>query len=227
MEKYPLEKYKDKSIIVTPEFYYSTDLICFPKDSKKYLEKVILSHGTITDRIEKMALDIMETNPGKSITFLVIMKSALMYSNYLQKFIINHKKTTDTGFYYYEYVTISSYHDDKSKGNINIKTDESVFKSLKGKDVIIIEDMYDSGKSLDQLLKYLENFELNSVKIAMLFVKQNIENLKYNLDLDYVGFVIPPNTFIVGFGMDFNEIFRDLNHSCILSKEGFNELVNK
>ena len=225
MDSYPLDKFQNKAIIVNPSNYFSVDLVSIPKDSKKYLEKVILPQGMIVDRIEQLAKDIIDTNPGKSLTFLVIMKSALTYANYLQKFFIDFKKSNDTCHYFYEYVTVSSYEDDKSTGHIVIKTNEKVFEELKGKDVVIVEDMYDSGKTMDHLLKYLQKFQPSSVQIACLFLKQNVANLVYNLDIKYLGFVIPKDTFIIGFGMDFNEVFRDLNHSCLLSKEGYKMLT--
>lgn len=224
---YPVEKFENTSIIVKPSQYFSIDLVSIPKDSKSYLEKVILSEGQIKDRIEKMANDIISENPDKSLTFLVIMKSAFMFAMHLKQSIINIKKNVETKPYFYEYVTISSYVDDKSTDTISIKTDEKVFETLKGKDVVIVEDMYDSGKSMDGLIQYLKKFEINSLQIACLFLKQNINNLVYNQKIDYLGYVIPKDTFIVGFGMDFNEIFRDLQHSCILSKEGYNRLIEK
>lgn len=227
MESYPLDKFQNKAVIVNESNFFHVDLVSIPIDSKKYLEKIILPHGMIVDRIEKLAKDIIDSNPGKQLTFLVIMKSALMYANYLQKFFIDYKKSTDTNIYYYEYVTVSSYEDDKSTGHIVIKTNEKVFEELKGKDVIIVEDMYDSGKTMDHLIKYVHKFQPNSVEIACLFLKQNVSNLVYNLDIKYLGFVIPKDTFIVGFGMDFNEVFRDLNHSCLLSKEGYKMLTEK
>jgi len=227
VEQFPVEKYENKSIIIKPESYFGCNLVSIPKDSLKFLEKVIAPQGMILDRIEQMAKDIIDSNLGKTMHLLVIMKSAMMFSNYLQNYIIQYKKAINTNPFYYDYVSTSSYENDKSTGNVKISGETKIFESLKGKDIIIVEDMYDSGKSMDALLTYLKSFEPKSIKIACLFVKQNIEQLKYNLNIDYVGFLIPKNTFIVGFGMDFNELFRDLNHSCILSKEGFKELTEK
>ena len=165
---------------------------------------------------------------NQDITFLVVMKSALLYSNYLLKFITEVKKDTKFGgSTYFEYISSSSYSDDKSTGDVKINTAESVFRNLKGKNVVIVEDMYDSGLSLNHLLNYLKKFELNSLKISSLFVKMNPKNLQYKLHIDYIGFTIPEDTFIVGFGMDFNELFRDLNHSCVVSPEGLKLLQEK
>ncbi len=228
MSSYPLDNLKDKCVIVQPDHFFNIDLVSIPQEYKPYLSQVVLTYGFITDRIEKLSKQILEENNKADITFLVVMKSALLYSNYLLKFITEIKKDIKfEGSVYFEYISSTSYSDDKSTGEVKINTSDSVFEKLKGKNVIIVEDMYDSGLSLNHLLKYLSKFEFGSIKISSLFVKRNPENLKYQLNIDYVGFSIPENTFIVGFGMDYNELFRDLNHSCVVSPEGLLLLKEK
>ena len=119
----------------------------------------------------------------------------------------------------FEYVSISSYSGTQSTGNVKVKSDISVFESLKGKDVVIIEDVYDSGKSCEELVKYIKSFQPNSLELAFLFVKMNMNNLKYNVDIDFVGFLIP-DVFIIGVGLDYNERFRELNHLCVINQLG-------
>lgn len=225
---YPVESYKDKAIIVSKDSFFDSKFLSIPIEYQQYIEKVVLSYGFIVDRIERLAQQILEENNNKDITLVVIMKSALLYSDYLLKFITENKKYKQFGgSVYFEYISSNSYADDKSTGNVQINTSDDVFKKLKGKDVVIVEDMYDSGKSLNHLLNYIKQFELASIKVSSLFVKQNLEHLQYSLHIDYVGFLIPENTFIIGFGMDYNELFRDLNHSCVVSEEGLTLLKKK
>lgn len=225
---YPAENYKDRAVIVSKDSFFNSKFVSIPIEYQKYIDKVVLSYGFIVDRIEKIAQQIVEENNHKDITLVVIMKSALLYSDYLLKFITEIKKYKEFGgSVYFEYISSNSYSDDKSTGNVQINTSEDVFKKLKGKDVIIVEDMYDSGKSLNHLLNYIKQFELSSLKVSSLFVKQNPEHLPYGLHIDYVGFLIPEHTFIIGFGMDYNELFRDLNHSCVVSEEGLKLLKQK
>lgn len=225
---YPIEELKNRSVIVDKKNFFDTSLVSIPQEYQPYLSKVVLSYGFIVDRIQQISRQILEEMNNQDITFLVVMKSALLYSNYLLKFITEIKKDIKFGgSTYFEYISSSSYSDDKSTGDVKINTAESVFKNLKGKNVIIVEDMYDSGLSLNHLLNYLNRFELNSLKISSLFVKMNPKNLQYKLHIDYIGFTIPDDTFIVGFGMDFNELFRDLNHSCVVSPDGLKLLQEK
>ena len=227
--EYPLEKLSKKAIVVKESNYFDTHLVSVPKDSEKYLEKIILYQGQILDRTQRIAKDIIDSNGNakKELHFLIIMKSSLMFANNLQKYIMEYKKFTETCIYYYHYVYVSSYEDDKFTGTVKIRSDEKIFNSLKDKDVVIVEDMYDTGTTMDNIIKYVKTFDIKSLQICCLFQKQNVKNLKYELDIDFIGFIMPKNTFIVGFGMDFNEIFRDLDHSCLLSKEGYKMLTGK
>lgn len=227
-DDYPINQYKKRSIEVTPNFYFDTDLVSVPLEYKKYISQVVITYGFIIDRIEKIARQIVEENGHKDITLLVIMKSSLLFSHYLLKYITEIKKSKDYGGnVYYEYISSTSYLNDKSTGEVKINTPESIFKNLKGKDVIIIEDMYDTGNSLDHLIKYINKFELKSLKIAMLFLKKNKANLIYKLFIDYLCFIVEANAFVIGFGMDYNELFRDLNHLCLCSDEGLKLLKEK
>ena len=225
---YPIDQYKKRSIEVTPSFYFDVDLVSIPLEYKKYIDHVVLTYGFITDRIEKIARQIVEENGHKDITLLVIMKSSLLFSHYLLKYITEIKKNKDYGGnVYYEYISSTSYVGDKSTGVVKVNTDESVFSNLKDKDVIIVEDMYDTGKSLDHLVKFIKSFGIKSLKIAMLFLKKNKKNLQYNLFIDYLCFIVEQDAFVIGFGMDYNELFRDLNHLCLCSDEGLKLLKEK
>lgn len=225
---YPIEKYKNRALIINEKMFFSRNLVTLPLQYHKYIDDVILPYGALVNRIEKLAYDILEDNRGHDIILVTIMKSSLMFSNYLQKYIMEIKKYKDfQNDVFYEYITSTSYVDSTSTGETKILTSLDVFKSFKGKNIIIIEDMYDSGTSLNYLIELIQKYEPKSIKIAMLCIKQNPKNLKYNLNIDYVGFIIPRNTFVLGFGMDYNELFRDLNHMCVCSEEGQKLLNDK
>ncbi|CAB1448614.1 unnamed protein product [Pleuronectes platessa] len=83
--------------------------------------------------------------------------------------------------------------------------------------VLIVEAIVDTGKTMKALLKHVETFEPKMVKVAGLLVKR-VPNMAEHLT-DYVGFEIP-NRFVVGYALDYNEYFRDLNHICVISKTG-------
>lgn len=226
-EEYPVSKYKGKAIVIDRNSYIEPDLICFPIQAQEYIHNIVIADGLINDRIEKLASQIIEDYSETKLTILVIMKGAVVFANSLQNKIsevakANKKVRNDI---FYEYITVSSYNNDKSTGVIKLKSSESVLTNLKGDNVLVIEDMFDSGKSMFLLREFLEKFEFKTLKFAVLFLKKNPINLQYLIDFDYLGFVVP-NDFMVGFGLDYNECFRDLQHLCTINKLGIEKFKN-
>lgn len=219
---YPIDDLRNRSIFISKEAFIDSHYLSIQKEYKQYIDKAIVSNGFILDRVEQLARNILIENTTKEIVFLVIMKGALVFSNYLMKFIAEIKDNIKyEGLIYFEYLSSSSYSNDSSTGEVKITDSNDTLKRLKGKNVIIVEDIYDSGLSLNYLINnYLVNCELASLKITCLFLKTNTENLKYDLKIDYIGFTIPGDSFIVGFGIDYNELFRDLKHCCVVSESG-------
>ena len=219
---YPTEKFKDKAIIIESSAMCPTDKYYLTSKYQPYIQSIILSRGNLKDRIERLAYEMIQKYKGKKIVFLVILKGAIFFADSLNEKLcellkVNYNK--DQMDFMFEYVSISSYSGTQSTGNVKVNSDVSVFESLKGKDVVIIEDVYDSGKSCEELVKYIKNFEPNSLELAFLFVKMNMNNLKYNVEIDFVGFLIP-DVFIIGVGLDYNERFRELNHLCVINQLG-------
>jgi hypoxanthine phosphoribosyltransferase len=85
--------------------------------------------------------------------------------------------------------------------------------------VLVIEDIFDSGSTIIKIREVLKEFKTSSLRFALMFHKKNPKNLKYNYFGDFVGFIIP-DVFVVGYGMDYNEHYRDLNHLCEINKLG-------
>ena len=70
---------------------------------------------------------------------------------------------------------------------------------------------------MKEILNILKEYKACSSRVACLLHKRNVENMKYNYFCDYIGFNIP-NRFVLGYGMDYNELFRDLRHICVISE---------
>jgi hypoxanthine phosphoribosyltransferase len=223
LTKYPTEKFENKTIVVKKEALYNQNQLLISKHHSKYLDKVILSNGMIIDRIEKVAQDIVKDYYDKTVYFLVIMKGAVVYASHLAEKINDILKNDITDSYkmefFFEYLSVSSYEDDKSTGIVKIRGDEAIMNKLKNQHVVIVDDIFDSGKSIDELLKYIKFFEPLTLKSTVLFQKMNIKHFKYDIEIDYLGFLIP-NEFVIGFGMDYNEQFRQLNHLCTINQFG-------
>lgn len=104
-----------------------------------------------------------------------------------------------------EVMQVSSYSGTESTGNIIVKKD--LDNSIEGKDVLIVEDIVDSGRTLKYLKEYLISKNPNSVKIAVFMDKK--DRRLVDIDIDYTGFVIP-NKFVVGYGFDVDEKGRNI-----------------
>ena len=104
-----------------------------------------------------------------------------------------------------EFMDVSSYEGTESTGNIKINSD--IRNSIKGKDVVIVEDIIDTGRTLTFLIDYLKQKEPNSLKIATMLSKPSRRILELNVD--YIGFSIN-DEFVVGYGLDYNEKYRNL-----------------
>jgi len=229
MNTYPLDKFKEKAIIVESTAMCKTDKYYLTSKYQPYIDSIILSRGNLKDRIERIAFDMIQKYHGKQITFLVILKGAIFFADSLNEKLCELLKVnynTEQMDFQFEYVSISSYEGTKSTGNVKVKSDISVFEKLKGKDVVIIEDVYDSGKSCEELVKYIKGFEPKSLELAFLFWKMNMANLKYDVMPEFIGFVIP-DVFVIGVGLDYNERFRELNHLCVINQHGIDTFKNK
>lgn len=140
---------------------------------------------------------LMKIIHGKTITVICILKGAIFFTVDLVKKIKTKIQL--------EVMQVSSYCGTETTGKITIKKD--LENAISGKDVLIVEDIIDTGYTLQYLKEYLQTKNPNSIKIAVLADKA--ECRKAEVKLDYTGFVIP-NQFVVGYGMDYDEIGRNL-----------------
>ena len=106
----------------------------------------------------------------------------------------------------FEFIQVSSYGEStETTGSVEIKKD--INSDITGKDVLIIEDIIDSGITMDFLIKHLQTKNPNSIKICALASKP--ERRKEDVDIDYLGFEVP-NKFLVGYGFDDKELYRNI-----------------
>jgi hypoxanthine phosphoribosyltransferase len=222
--KYPIEKFADKSIVINMDSLFDPHHLLIANNYNKYVDKVIASKGLISDRVERLALDIVRDYAGKTVYFLIVMKGAVMFGSNLADKINDILKNDISDTYkmqfFFEYIRISSYENLTSTGVVNIKADDKILSKVKDQHVIIVEDTYDSGKTLVTFTEYLnKNFTPLSLKTAVLVQKMNPAHLKLNFENDYIGFLVP-NEFIIGYGLDYNQRFRELPHLCTINQLG-------
>lgn len=159
--------------------------------------KVLYEEEKIQNRIAQMAKEIDKDYQGKNVVVISVLKGAVFFTVDLVK-----KMKTPIEL---EVVQVSSYEGTESTGRITMKKD--LDNSIEGRDVLIVEDIIDTGHTLKYLKEYLLSKNPNSLKIAVLADKA--ERREVEVDIDYTGFVIP-NKFIVGYGFDCDEAGRNL-----------------
>ena len=158
---------------------------------------VLINKSRLENRIEEMAKQIEKDYEGKDVVFIGILKGSVMFMTELAKNIKNNVEM--------DFMDVSSYEGTESSGDVRINSD--IRNSIKGKDVIIVEDIIDTGRTLTYLIEYLKQKNPNSLKIATMLSKPSRRIMELNVD--YVGFSIN-DEFVVGYGLDYNEKYRNL-----------------
>ncbi|RYY94926.1 MAG: hypoxanthine phosphoribosyltransferase [Chitinophagaceae bacterium] len=156
-----------------------------------------LNEATIQARIAELAQEINKEYEGKQPLFIAILNGAFMFASDLFKQLTI---TAEISF-----IKLASYKGTNSTGNV--VTAIGLDQDLIGRDIIVVEDIVDTGKTLAEFLPKLQHHQPTSVRIATLLHKP--EATKHPLTLDYVGFSIP-NKFVVGYGLDYDGIGRNL-----------------
>lgn len=158
---------------------------------------VLINKSKLEKRIEEMGKQITKDYEGKDLVFVGILKGSVMFMAELAK---NIKKSVALDF-----MDVSSYEGTESTGEIKINKD--IRNSIEGKDVIIVEDIIDTGRTLTYVKEYLTKKNPNSIKIATMLSKPSRRVME--LKVEYIGFAIE-DKFVVGYGLDYNEKYRNL-----------------
>lgn len=174
---------------------------------KQEIEKVLFSEEQLKSAVEKIAGEINRDYEGKEPVLIGILKGSVVFMADLMR-EISVDCTTD-------FMSVSSYGGGtETSGSVRIRKD--LDRSITGKDVIVIEDILDSGTTLSHLLEILEVRRPNSLKLCVLLDKpeRRVTPVKY----DYVGLTVP-DEFIVGYGLDYDEKYRNLPYIGVLKRE--------
>ena len=172
------------------------------------IESILLTEQQIQDRIAELADILNAEYAGKDPVFVGVMKGVVLFFGDMIK-RINIPCQID-------FMWLSSYSGTSSTGNMEVKRDISA--DIRGRHVVILEDIFDTGHSLDFTCRHLLSKEPASLKICTLLDKPERRKPSVTLQADYVGFTIP-NEFVVGYGLDFNEYYRNLPYIGILKPE--------
>ena len=176
---------------------------------KRVLGSVLISKDDIQRRTRELGRQISQDYAGKSVTLIAILKGSFMF---LSDVIRNISPEIPVEI---DFMSVSSYGDSTtSSGTIVIEKDIEV--KIEGRDIIIVEDIVDTGLTLHYLQDILQARAPKSVRTACLLSKPS--RRKVDVQVDYIGFTIDDH-FVVGYGLDYAEKYRNLPHIAILGVE--------
>eukprot|EP00088_Acartia_fossae_P045126 TRINITY_DN4831_c1_g1_i2.p1 TRINITY_DN4831_c1_g1~~TRINITY_DN4831_c1_g1_i2.p1 ORF type:complete len:224 (+),score=47.33 TRINITY_DN4831_c1_g1_i2:31-702(+) len=212
-------------VIKIPDDYegLKKEHFCVPKHYEDSIANILITHGTIQDRIEKLAKDVFYDvyQVEEPLHVICVLKGGYkFFSDLLDKMNgLNSNHSDGSVPFSVDFIRLKSYENDQSSGEIKIIGLDNL-DSLQGKNVLIVEDIIDTGRTMKKLLNTLKKYEPKSVKVACLLRKRT--PLSSGYIPDYVGFEIP-DKFVIGYALDYNEYFRDLLHICVISSHGIDK----
>lgn len=171
------------------------------------IKKVLYSEEEIISKTKELGKQLTKDYQGKNPLMVGVLKGSVPFMSELMKHIDTHVEI--------DFMVVSSYHGGMtSSGEVKILKD--VDTNVEGRDIIFIEDIIDTGRTLKYLRDMFKYRKANSVKIATLFDKP--EGREVDIDADYVCYDVP-NEFIVGFGLDYDENYRNLPYVGVLKEK--------
>ena len=175
--------------------------------SKDEIERVLISNEEIQKRLDELAAQVNADYAGKDLLMVCILKGAVtVFADMLRRIEIPCA---------IDFMAISSYGSStKSSGVVRILKD--LDHGIEGKDVLIVEDILDTGVTLSKLVPMLKMRNPNSVKICTILDKPS--RRKADIQPDYEGFQVP-DEFVVGYGLDYDEKYRNLPYVGVLKPE--------
>lgn len=169
------------------------------------IKKISVSETKIKETVERLGLEITKDFAGKNPMFLGLLKGCIPFMSDLLK-QVNIDCTID-------YIKVSSYDGTTSTGNVRIKGD---MPQVEGRNIILVDDILDTGRTLDAVRRLLLSHGAQSVTICVLLDKP--EGRVVDITPAYVGGLVP-NEFVVGYGLDYNENYRNLPYIGVLKEE--------
>ena len=172
------------------------------KEIIKILDKkfeIFINSDEIHEAVAKVASKMNEDLKNKDVIFLGILNGSFMFASDLYKQIEFNSQIS--------FLKLASYEGTSSSGKV--KRLIGINEDIKDKTVVIIEDIVDTGFTIETILKQLSGYEPKEIKIATFLFKPNA--YKTNIPLDYIGIEIP-NDFILGYGLDYDGFGRNLAH---------------
>ena len=168
------------------------------------VSKVLIEQNKIEQKVKELAERINKDYSGEELVIVGILKGAFIVISDLAK-----QLNVDVTF---EFMSIQSYEGTKSTGQIKIDKDLDI--DITGKNILIVEDIFDTGLTISHLKNLLESRNPKSIEILCMFIKKDVTS--ESVDIKYSGFEIGPE-FVVGYGLDYEGKYRELPFLGVLS----------
>ena len=172
------------------------------------IQKILITEEQLRTRIAQLGQQLTRDYAGKTPVIVGVLKGVVVfYADMIRQIKVPCQM---------DFMWISSYQGTSSTGMMEVKRD--VTADIRDRHVLILEDIYDTGNSLDFTYRHLMAKQPASLKICTLLDKPERRKPGITLKPDYVGFTVP-NEFVVGYGLDYNELYRNLPYVGILKPE--------
>ena len=182
------------------------------KEMDKDIAKILITEEQLRARIAQLGQELTAEYEGKFPLIVGVLKGVVVfYADMVRQIKVPCQM---------DFMWISSYAGTDSTGQMVVKRDVS--QDIEGRHVLILEDIYDTGNSLDFTYHHLLSKNPASLKICTLLDKPERRKPGITLKPDYVGFTVP-NEFVVGYGLDYNEEYRNLPYVGVLKPEVYSK----
>lgn len=177
---------------------------------KNDIERVLISEEELRRRVQELGAQLKRDYEGKDVVFVGVLKGVVIFFSDMVRAVDMPCE--------FDFMWLSSYQGTNSSGSLVVKRDVSA--DLKDRHVVILEDIFDTGNSLQFAYNHLLAKEPASLRICTLLDKPERRKAGITVKPDYTGFVIP-NEFVVGYGLDYNEKYRNLKYVGVLKPEAY------
>jgi hypoxanthine phosphoribosyltransferase len=175
------------------------------------IKKILIDEDSLQAKVKELGAKIAEDYEGKDLLLICVLKGAVVFVSDLMKRIDLPLEI--------DFMAVSSYGcDTKSSGVVRILKD--LDKGIEGKHILIVEDIIDSGLTLSYLIENLKARGPESVEICTILDKPDRRTA--NINIKYTGFQVP-DEFVVGYGLDYAEKYRNLPYVAVLKEEVYSE----
>jgi hypoxanthine phosphoribosyltransferase len=181
--------------------------------SERIVKKVLVDQGTLQQRVSELAQTISADYQGKDLVLICVLKGGVTFlTDLMRQLTMPHE---------IDFMAISSYGVGRRESSGAVRLIMDLKTDIAGRDVLLVEDIVDSGQTMDYLLRNLWARQPASLRVCTLLSKPSRRQV--DVPLDYIGFKIP-DEFVLGYGLDFDEKYRNLPYVAVLKEEFYDGL---